>query len=168
MGRLGVRYLVGLASCSIFLQLVSSQCDLLSRSDLAGEESGAGLISEALRSSTGGSSLTNISLVDYSLVCLSTGGTRDTFGSASVVAEYTEGGGSGSTHSQFEFECGVNGAWRVTAGGSNDSLVTTPPDATLNTTLRSDCSLCLNPRRPEATSNNSQHCEGNTRACGYS
>ncbi len=138
------------------LQRVASQCTIPTSADLSGP---GGLISNALASN--GTSVANITLLNRNFVCLSTGGSRDEFSSTSVVVEYrVNDGESGSTVSQFEFGCTSNGSWVTVVSGSGDAIITSPPDASLNTTLRTDCSLCLSSQRPESTNRNVQHCEG--------
>ena len=142
-------------------QCAATQCSLLTAQDLAGDAAsgaGGGLIASAIQVTSNYTSVTNVELLEYNLVCLSTSGIRDKFSYVSVVAEYRIDNQTDSNMSQFEFGC--NGViWGLT-NGSSDDIVTTPPDARLNTTLRTDCSRCLNYRRPGSINNNTEHCQG--------
>ena len=98
----------------------------------------------------------NVLLLDHNLVCE---GINDRYKSVSVVADYSVDGNR--TLSQFEFACNTTGyMWVIVVNGSTANTVTTPADATLNTTLRTDCSICISPMRSESTVINEQHCEG--------
>ena len=125
-----------------------------------------GLIGDALVAVSGDPSPVSVQVHDSNIVCLRSGRTRDTYSGVSVVVNYTCTGGSRSgctgnpTVSQFEFEC-VNGpAWTASVGGSASNIITTSPNGTLSTPLRTDCGICVSPVRLgfDTTTNNDQHC----------
>ncbi len=100
--------------------------------------------------------VTNISNTDYTVVCLSQGVEIDTWRFISLVALYTY---NGTNHtSQFQFEC-VESKWTAIVNGSDEYIRTDPPDASINTTLRTDCALCIDPQQAMSASN-PQHCLG--------
>ena len=130
-----------------------------------------GLIGAALAAGSGDPSMLNVQVHDSNIVCLRSGRTRDTYRGVSVVVNYTCTGSSRSECtgnpilSQFEFECVTGPTWTASVGGSASNIITTPPDGTLSTTLRTDCGVCVSPARSGFASitNNEQHC-----GCKYS
>ena len=122
-----------------------------------------GLVEAALRAASGDPAQVRLQVHNSKIVCITNGRTRDTYSGVSVVVNYTCTGGSGCTGnpilSQFEFGCN-NGAWSSTVGGSSSDTVTTTPNATLSTPLRTDCGICVSPLRLgfATTTNNDQHC----------
>ena len=126
----------------------------------------AGLIGDALAAVSGDPSLVSVQVHDSNIVCLRSGRTRDTYSGVSVVVNYTCTGAPSKctgnpTLSQFEFEC-VTGpvSWASSVGGSASNIITTPPNGTLSTTLRTDCGVCVSPARLgfAAITNNEHHC----------
>ena len=129
-----------------------------------------GLIGDALAAVSGDPSLpVSVQVHDSNIVCLRSGRTRDTYSGVSVVVNYTCTGGSSSECtgnpilSQFDFECNTGSTgptWSSTVSGSTSDTVTTPPNGTLSTTLRTDCGACISPARLGFASitNNEQHC----------
>ena len=99
------------------------------------------------------------------IVCLRNGRTRDTYSGVSVVVNYTCTGAPSEctgtpTLSQFDFECVTGPTWTASVDGSAANIITTPPNGTLSTTLRTDCGVCVSPARSAfaAITNNEQHC----------
>ena len=125
-----------------------------------------GLIEAALAAASGNPSPVSVQVHDSSIVCLRNGRTRDTYRGVSVVASYTCIGGSRSECtgnpilSQFEFECVTGPTWAASVGGSASNIITTPPDGSLSTILRTDCGVCVSPARSgfATITNNDQHC----------
>ena len=102
-----------------------------------------------------------VQLIRYKRVCESTSGMRDGYRSVSLVAEYVINGTM--VLSQFEFACmsatpGPD-VWDIEVSGGTEDTVTTPPIATLNTTLRQDCYQCISPER-DTSSSRTEHCLG--------
>ena len=100
---------------------------------------------------------TTIRLIEYTFVCIAQGAEQDTWRFVSLVANYTNTNGTNSI-SQFQFEC-VESNWTATVNGSTEYTRTDPPDASLNTSLRRDCALCIDPQQAPLA-NNSHHCLG--------
>ncbi len=98
----------------------------------------------------------NINITEYTVVCLAQGTEQGSWRFISLVALYKYSGTNFT--SQFQFEC-VGSVWTATVNGSDEYIRTATPDATINTTLRTDCALCIDPRQAIAA-NNSQHCLG--------
>ena len=112
-----------------------------------------GLISAALPSQP------EVQLLDYHIVCVAQGTERDTWRMVSVVATYMLAGGMENNDTvQFHFQCEDDGsAWNTTVLNSTEFVLTTSPNATLDTPTRIDCALCVSPEQlPEA--DNDQHC----------
>ena len=125
-----------------------------------------GLIGNALAAVSGDPSLVSVQVHNSSIVCLRSGRTRDTYSMVSVIVNYTCTGApsvctGNPTLSQFEFEC-VTGlvSWAASVGGSASNIITTPPNGTLSTPLRTDCGVCISPARSgfAAITNNEHHC----------
>ena len=129
----------------------AQSCTRITANDLGNttSPSSQGLIA-AILSATGQPG-TEIQLLQYNWVCESTSGMRDEFRSISLVAEYVMG--NSTLLSQFEFACrsgtGTPGpnVWGIGVSGGIENTVTTPPNASLNTTLRQDCYQCISPER---------------------
>ena len=139
--------------------LSGQSCRRLTASDLGSEDTASsdGLIPAALAASV--PQTFSIQLLNYSIVCESTSVTVGEYRSVSVVAEYSLNGSS--TLSQFEFACNSSMQWDIVVSGLSTEIVTTPPDATLNTALRRDCIQCISPERTgTVNNNNTQHCSG--------
>ena len=97
-----------------------------------------------------------IDVIDSQTVCLAAGSTRDLYRYASVVVSFNCSGSlppgnplgisscDGELTVQFDFECTAGPQWvnALTLGGDN---VFNPSDANLSTSLRTDCSFCLDP-----------------------
>ena len=130
-----------------------------------------GLVGAAFQAVSGDPSPVSVQVDDSNIVCLRSGRTRDTYSGVSVVVNYTCTGSSRSectgnpTLSQFEFECVTGPTWTANVGGSTANIITTPPDGSLSTTLRTDCGVCVSPARSgfATITNNEQHC-----GCEYS
>ena len=124
-----------------------------------------GLIGAALQAVTGDPSMpVSVQVHDSNIVCLRSGRTRDTYSGVSVVVNYTCTGApsectGNSILSQFEFEC-VAGTWTASVDRSAANIITTPPDASISTALRTDCGVCISPTRSvfATITNNDQHC----------
>ena len=124
-----------------------------------------GLVRAALRAVGGDpSNSARVQVHDSRIVCLRSGHTRDTYSGVSVVVSYSCTGASECTGtpilSQFEFECATGPTWTASVDGSTDSIITTPPNGSLSTTLRTDCGVCVSPARSlfATITNNEQHC----------
>ena len=126
-----------------------------------------GVVGAALTAAGGDPAQVRVQVHDSNIVCLRSGRTRDTYRGVSVVVNYTCTGGSGCTGnpilSQFEFGCNTGSTgptWSSTVGSTSSDTVTTPPNSTLSTTLRTDCGVCISPARSgfATITNNEQHC----------
>ena len=149
-------------------------CPMFNETDLGTTDtsSATGLIGAAFQAVSGDPSLpVSVQVHDSNIVCLRSGQTRDTYSGVSVVVNYTCTGAlsecSGNPIlSQFEFECVANPVrWAPSVDGSATNIITTPPDGSLSTTLRTDCGVCISPARSTfaTITNNDQHC-----GCEYS
>jgi len=146
----------------------SPQCPLIEGSELGSFDAPVadGLVSLTYRGGDGGGAqLPRVQIFEYNVVCLTTGTTRDTYQSVSVVVNYTCIGISceGITLlSQFEFGCETGPQWSPSLFGSTDGIRTTPADGNLSTPLRTDCGLCASPQRFPSLmiTNNENHCGG--------
>ena len=134
----------------------------LGATDMSSE---TGLIEDAFQAVRGDSSSVSVQVHDSNVVCLRSGGTRDTYGIVSVIVRYScTGAPSECTGtpilSQFEFECVAGPRWAPSVGGSAANIITTPPSGSLSTPLRTDCGVCVSPARSgfETITNNEQHC----------
>ena len=149
-------------------------CPAFNVSDLGATDmlTQGGLVGTAL-AAVSGDPLVSVSVQvhDSNIVCLRSGRTRNTYSGVSVVVSYTcTGAPSECTGnpilSQFEFECVANPVrWAPSADGSASNIITTPPDGSLSTTLRTDCGVCISPARSifATITNNDQHCGGELR-----
>ena len=150
--------------CSVLSlpSLLSAQsCSRLVGDDLASSdaESTTGLIAAALSETETLTYPPSIQLLRFTRVCESTSSVVGMFRYVSVVAEYTRNGTL--TQSQFEYSCQVlSNVWGIVVSGRSTFIVTTPPDAALNTSLRTDCHQCLSPLRPGSSSDSIHHCSG--------
>ena len=136
--------------------------DLLGTTDVP---SVTGLIGAVFGAVSGDPSPVSVEVHNSNIVCLRSGRTRDTYSGVSVVVNYTCTGASSECTgtpilSQFEFECATGPTWTASVDGSTDSIITTPPDGSLSTTLRTDCGVCVSPARSlfATITNNDQHC----------
>ena len=162
------RLAVGLILISV-LSFARAQvdCPAFNVSDLGATNmlTPSGLVGSALAAVSGDPSLpVSVQVHDSNIVCLRSGWTRDTYSGVSVVVNYTCNGvpsecTGNPTLSQFEFEC-VAGTWTAIVENSTANIITTPPDASLSTTLRTDCGVCVSPARSvfAIITNNDQHC----------
>lgn len=118
----------------------------------------AGLISIALANNT----QPEVLLLNHTIVCIAQGTRKDRWRMVSGVAQFNvaiAGEPDNTTVTmQFHFQCESDGsAWNTTIVNSTEFVLTESPDATLDTALRTDCALCIDPgQQPEA--NNEQHC----------
>ena len=143
-------------------------CPMFSVSELGATDmqTQGGLIGAALRAASGDPSQpVSVQVHDSRIVCLGSGRTRDMYRGVSVVVNYTCTGSISECTgnpilSQFDFGCNTGPAWSSTVSGSSSNTLTTPPDGTLSTPLRTDCGLCVSPARLGFASitNNDQHC----------
>ena len=125
-----------------------------------------GLIRAAIAAGSGDQArAVSVQVNNSTIVCLSSGRTRDTFRTVSVVVNYTCTGTASECSgnpilSQFEFECVAGPRWTASVGGSASSIITTPPSGTLSTPLRIECGVCISPARSgfENITDNDQHC----------
>ena len=125
-----------------------------------------GLIAAAIAAGSGDLLIAaSVQVHDSRIVCLRSGQTRDTYRGVSVIVSYTcTGTASECTGnpilSQFDFECVAGPTWAASVGGSASNIITTPPNGTLSTPLRTDCGVCVSPARSdfETITNNDQHC----------
>ena len=156
--------IVALTAVSVSCQI---DCPRFNVSDLGNTDaqSTTGLIQDALHAVSGDPSVINVQLHGSRIVCLKSGRTRDTYSGVSVVANYTCTGTPSEctrnpTLSQFEFECVTGPTWAASVGGSASNIITTPPNGTLSTILRTDCGVCVSPARSgfATITNNEQHC----------
>ena len=164
------RLAVGLILISV-LSFARAQvdCPAFDVSDLGSTDmlTRGGLVVSALAAVSGDPILPgSVQVHDSNVVCLRSGRTRDTYSGVSVVVNYTCNGASSECSgnpilSQFEFECVANPVrWAASVDGSAANIITTPPDANLSTTLRTDCGVCISPARSTfaTITNNDQHC----------
>lgn len=156
------------AACLLCARSQLTQCPLIQGSELGRMDTAStdGLISEAFIVQAGDNDpRPEVLLFDFSIVCLASGSTREMYQFVSVVASYLCNGAQSECNgatllSQFEFGCVDSGSgpeWRPNIGGSTDNIRTTPADGTLNTTVRTDCSICVSPIRI-SSANNINHC----------
>ena len=91
----------------------------------------------------------SITIQELNYVCLVSGEFRDTFRTFSVVARYECVGVQcdSMTQSQYEFTC-RNNEWIGTVSGTLEFSRTTPSDAALTTSNRTDCAFCISPSHP--------------------
>ena len=175
---MGVLFNLGAWLVIVALTVVSVSCQvdcpMFNETDLGTTDtsSATGLIGTAFQAVSGDPSLpVSVQVHDSNIVCLRSGQTRDTYSGVSVVVNYTCTGAlsecSGNPIlSQFEFECVANPVrWAPSVDGSATNIITTPPDGSLSTTLRTDCGVCISPARSTfaTITNNDQHC-----GCEYS
>ena len=132
-----------------------------------------GLIGAAFQAVSGDPSPLSVQVHDSNIVCFRSGRTRDTYSGVSVVVNYTCTGTlseciGNPILSQFEFECGTGPRWTAIVGGSASNIITTPPNGSLSTILRTDCGVCVSPARLgfAAITNNDQHCGCKSRVVG--
>ena len=136
-------------------------CMMVNPSDLGSQDSFSedGIIAEIVDG--------EVQLVDFNVVCLSSGSLRNTYRSASVLAEYNcRGscfGGTGLRINQFTFECGTLNQWVaiMSVDGSLNDSIRTDSMATMTTPLETFCANCMDPRFNEA-SDSITHCESET------
>ena len=125
-----------------------------------------GLIGDAFAARSGDQALpVSVQVHNSNIVCLSSGRTRDTYRTVSVVVNYTcTGTVSECTGnpilSQFDFGCVDGPRWSTSVGGTSSNIITTPSNGTLSTPLRIDCGVCISSARSgfETITNNDQHC----------
>ena len=164
------RLAVGLILISV-LSFARTQvdCPAFNVSDLGATDMPTqdGLVGSAFAAVSGDTARpASLQVHNSNIVCLRSGQTRDTYTGVSVVVNYTCTGTRSECSgnpilSQFEFECVTNPVrWAPSVGGSTANIITTPPDASLSTTLRTDCGVCVSPARSDfaTITNNEQHC----------
>ena len=150
---------------SVYLSCANGQCPLIQGNQLGSTDTASqgGLIAEAFTVQSGDNpSPPSVLLFGYNIVCLSAGGTRGTYRSVSVVANFSCTGTPSECNgdpllSQFEFGC-TDSQWRSNIGGSAENIRTTPADGTLSTPVRTNCSICISPVRGGSSSANDNHC----------
>ena len=138
----------------------------------------SGLIADAITLGDPGSA-PDILVLDAQTVCLAAGPTRDRYRYASVVVSFNCSGSlapgnalgistcDGELTVQFDFECVSGPQWQraLTLGGDN---VFNPADGSLTTSLKTDCSFCVDPAIAGSlglTVDMATHCAGTT--CTY-
>ena len=124
-----------------------------------------GLVGDVFQAVSGDPLPVSVQVHASRIVCLRSGRTRDTYSGVSVVVRYSCTGAPSEctgnpTLSQFEFECATGPTWTASVGGSASNIITTPPNGSLSTTLRTDCGVCVSPARSgfATITNNEQHC----------
>ena len=142
-------------------------CPAFNVSDLGATDTitQGGLVGSALAAVNGDPSLpVSVQVHGSHIVCLRSGRTRDGYRGVSVIVKYACTGTpsectGNSILSQFEFECAA-GTWTASVDGSAANIITTPPDGSLSTTLRTDCGVCVSPARSVFANitNNDNHC----------
>ena len=158
--------IVALTAVSVNCQ---ADCPAFNVSDLGATDmlTQGGLVGSALAAVSGDpSNPVSMQVHDSNIVCLRSGRTRDTYSGVSVVVNYTCTGAptectGNPILSQFDFECVANPVrWAASVDRSASNIITTPPDGSLSTTLRTDCGVCISPARSifAAITNNDQHC----------
>ena len=158
--------IVALTAVSVNCQ---ADCPRLNVSELGATDmlTQNGLVGSAFAAVSGDPSLpVSVQVHDSNIVCLRSGRIQDTYTGVSVVVNYTCTGAPSEcnrnpTLSQFEFECVANPVrWAPSVDGSAANIITTPPDGSLSTTLRTDCGVCISPARSifATITNNDQHC----------
>ena len=145
-------------------------CPAFNVSDLGATDmrTPSGLVVSALQAVSGDpSNPVRVQVHGSNIVCLRSGRTRDTYSGVSVVVNYTcTGPPSECTGnpilSQFDFECITTNPvrWAASVDGSSSNIITTPPDANLLTTPRTDCGVCISAARSivATITNNEHHC----------
>ena len=161
------------STLAVFLCLIaiipfarSQDCPIFEESLLGStsRSSTTGLVRGAIAAGVGESATINVLVHASNIVCLRSGGTRDTYRGVSIVVNYTCSGAPACTGnptlSQFDYECVTGPIWGASVFGSADSIITTPPTGSLSTTRRTDCGVCLSPNRNGfgGVTNNEQHC----------
>ena len=150
-------------------------CPAFNVSDLGATDmlTQGGLVGTALAVVSGDPSPVSVQVHDSNIVCLRSGQTQDTYSGVSVVVNYTCAGipsecTGNPILSQFDFEC-VAGTWAASVDNSASNIITTPPDGSLSTTLRTDCGVCISPARSifATITNNDQHCGGELRVSNH-
>lgn len=120
-----------------------------------------GLISQFTTFGDGGSP--SVQVFDISIVCEAAASQRGEFLYVSVVANYTTTLQTGFIMGQFDLSCS-DSAW--TTNIFNMRSFTVPTNTTLDTTLRSDCSICGLPSvlgalvEPTTDYDDDRHCLG--------
>ena len=134
-----------------------NECPAIQESELGNTTTPgtSGLIADAITLGDSGS-VPDILVLDSQTVCLAVGPTRDLYRYVSVVVSFNCSGSlapgnalgistcDGELTVQFDFECVAGPQWQraVTLGGDN---VFNPADGSLTTSLRTDCSFCVDP-----------------------
>ncbi len=162
---------------TVFCPTRAQECPQVQASDLGNTStpSRLGLISEAtLIGDNSGSDSPNVQLLNFTVVCLAVGTTRDRYRFASVVTEYSCSGpvpasssipcnDSGTTvySAQFDLEC-IGSGWSLAQSTLTVNLANTT--GSLESSLTRQCSVCVEPT--VATANfgldvdNATHCAG--------
>lgn len=105
-----------------------------------------------------GRSRPSVHILEINVVCLCQGILRDTFRHASFVVRYLRASDNMEIIEQVESSCSL-GQWGLTSGFA--PLIEMNPVATLNTALRTDCILCIDPSLTTAVvSDSATHCAG--------
>ena len=124
------------------------QCSMITQSDLGSSTapSTSGLISSALLTiSVENAGSPFVQLFEYHVVCEAIAPTRGMYSYVSLIANYTVNSEFHMT--QFDFGCTNRNEWDTLVDGSFLSIVTDPPDGSFSTVPRSDCRVCISPRR---------------------
>ena len=147
----------GLLASLLIITSNGQQCSEITQGDLGttAAPSTSGLISSALSLGIENAHNPLVQLFEYHVVCEVVAPTRDTYRYTSVITNFTADGVFRTT--QFDFGCTERNEWDIVVAGSSDSIVTDPPDGSFDTTPRSDCGVCISPRRLSA-SDTETHC----------
>ena len=165
-----------LFSAAVSLARGQNECPEIQESELGSTTTPgtSGLIADAVTLGDSGSA-PDILVLDSQTVCLAVGPTRDRYRYASVVVSFNCFGSlapgnalgisscNGDLTVQFDFECVAGPQWQraLTLGGDN---VFNPADGSLTTSLRTDCSFCVDPTIAGSlglTADMATHCAGN-------
>ena len=142
------------------------QCQIPSRSDLV-DSTSTGLLSLALASTQftsdqlPASASPQVQLHNFTIVCLAVAPVLGTYRSVSLVANISCSGvemclNSISQTVQVELECTGLSVWRPSdlssslGEGRGEVSLISPADATLDTSVRGDCSSCLSPQNSQS------------------
>ena len=147
----------GLLATLLIALCNGQQCSMITQSDLGSvaAPSTNGLISSALTIGAENAANPLVQLLEYHVVCEVVAPTRGTYCYVSLVANYTVDFEFRTT--QFDFGCTERNEWDTVVAGSSDSIVMDPPDGSFDTIPRSDCGVCISPRR-YSDSDTETHC----------
>ncbi len=139
-------YLINMLVYSILILVVGAtrvsaqNCAKLTVGDLGDSDvpSSSGLIPQRLMESD---TPPLVQILGFRIVCESASTLRNRFRGASALVNYTLN--SALIMSQFDFQCVGTSTWTISDDADS---VTTPPDATMDTLLSTNCFICVHPR----------------------